>query len=61
MCIATYSAKPLTSLEVEILSKVALAGPLLAATVAHVNKQVGSHNLYQLGTIYWIAQNHLIS
>lgn len=45
MCIATHSAKPLTPLELEILSRAALAGPLLAATVAHVNKQVGSHNL----------------
>ena len=45
MCIATHAAKPLTLLEIDIISKAALAGPLLAATIAHVNKQVDLHNL----------------
>eukprot|EP01018_Ginkgo_biloba_P033259 Gb_16771 [translate_table: standard] len=45
MCIATYSAKPLGEADIEILSYAALAGPLLAATVSHVNKQHSSHNL----------------
>lgn len=45
MCIATHAAKPLSDVELDILSLAALAGPLLAATVAHVNRQVGSHNL----------------
>jgi len=45
MCIATYSAKPLGEADIDILSCAALAGPLLAATVSHVNKQHSSHNL----------------
>lgn len=45
MCIATYSAKPLGEVDIDILSCAALAGPLLAATVSHVNKQHSSHNL----------------
>ena len=45
MCIATHAAKPLTPLEINVLSKRALAGPLLVATIAHVNKQVDLHNL----------------
>lgn len=45
MCIATYSAKPLGVADIDILSCAALAGPLLAATVSHVNKQHSSHNL----------------
>jgi len=45
MCIATHDAKPLTEEELEMLSTVALAGPLLAATMTNVNEQIGSHNL----------------
>lgn len=45
MCIATHNAKPLSPEELNIISIYALAGPLLAATVAHVNEQVKSHNL----------------
>lgn len=45
MCIATHAAKSLTPVELNILSRVALAGPLLVATIAHINKQVDSHNL----------------
>ncbi|KAG0568678.1 hypothetical protein KC19_6G037500 [Ceratodon purpureus] len=45
MCIATHDAKPLSEEELETLSTAALAGPLLVATVAYVNEQIGSHNL----------------
>lgn len=45
MCIATHVAKPLTLLELDVLSKTSLAGPLLVATIAHVSNILGSHNL----------------
>ncbi len=45
MCIATHVAKPLTAVELDIISRAALAGPLLAATVTHVNREHSSHNL----------------
>lgn len=45
MCVATHCAKPLAKEELDVLSKAALAGPLLTATMGYVNKQVGSHNL----------------
>lgn len=45
MCIATNAAKPLRDADKEILKHAALSGPLLVATVLHVNKQHTSHNL----------------
>jgi len=49
MCIATHGAKPLTSLELDMLSETSLIGPLLVvllvATIVHVNNTLGLYNL----------------
>ncbi|XP_024358131.1 uncharacterized protein [Physcomitrium patens] len=45
MCIATHGARPLSLDDLHMLSEAALAGPLLTATIACVNEQIGSHNL----------------
>ncbi|EFJ29749.1 hypothetical protein SELMODRAFT_449561 [Selaginella moellendorffii] len=45
MCIATHDASPLSISESKTLVCSALAGPLLAATIAHVNEQASFHNL----------------
>ena len=45
MCIVTNAAKPLGEADKEVLMQAAIAGPLLVATVSHVNKQYTCHNL----------------
>ena len=45
MCIVTNAAKPLGEADKEVLTQAAIAGPLLVATVSHVNKQYTCHNL----------------
>ncbi|MCO5592973.1 hypothetical protein L7F22_046977 [Adiantum nelumboides] len=45
MCIATHTARPLRDAEKEVLAQAAISGPLLVATVSHVNKHYPCHQL----------------
>eukprot|EP00250_Pteridium_aquilinum_P001165 c11372_g1_i1 orf=1112-3862(+) len=45
MCIATHAARPLVDAEKKVLTQAAIAGPLLVATVSHVNENYNCHNL----------------